>query len=158
VYHSINQGRYNIRKVLIDGGEPTILVNDNATQPDVSPDGRFVSYFGKVAGATAWKIIVVPIDGGPTVATYELPATVEPEWPGLRWTPDGQSLTYVASSQGVSNIWRQALSGGGPKPITDFKESRIFFFDWSRNDRELVLARGNDTKDLVLVRDFLNSN
>jgi hypothetical protein len=58
----------------------------------------------------------------------------------------------------VSNVWRQARSGGDPKPLTDFKENRIFFFDWSRNERKLVLVRGNDTRDVILVRDFLNAN
>jgi hypothetical protein len=60
--------------------------------------------------------------------------------------------------QGISNVWRQALSGGEAKPLTDFKENRIFFFDWTRNDRKLVLVRGSETKDLILVRDFLNAS
>jgi hypothetical protein len=64
----------------------------------------------------------------------------------------------VVTEQGVSNVWRQALSGGDAKPYTDFKENRIFFFDWSRNERKLVLVRGNDNKDLILVSDFLNAN
>jgi hypothetical protein len=98
------------------------------------------------------------VDGGAPVATFPLPATVDPEWPGLRWTPDGAGLTYVSTVQGVSNIWRQALSGGEAKPLTDFKENRIFFFDWSLNDRKLVLVRGNDTRDLIIVREFLNAN
>ena len=97
----------------------------------------------------------MPINGGAPVQRFALPASVAPEWPGLRWTPDGDGLTYVATVQGVSNIWRQALSGGDPKPLTNFKENRIFFFDWSRNERKLVVVRGNDTRDLILVRDFL---
>lgn len=157
VYHSINQARYNIRKVSIDGGEPVILVNETATQPDVSPDGKFIACFGRVRGGTSWKIIITSIESATNSLTFDLPPTVEPEWPGVRWAADGQSLTYVATAQGISNIWRQRLSGGEPKPVTIFKESRIFFFDWSRNDSKLVLVRGNDTRDLILVRDFLNS-
>jgi Tol biopolymer transport system component len=76
----------------------------------------------------------------------------------VRWTPDGSGITYVVTENGVSNVWRQALSGGDAKPLTDFKENVIFFFDWSRNERKLVLVRGNDTRDLILVRDFLNAN
>jgi hypothetical protein len=59
--------------------------------------------------------------------------------------------------QGVSNVWRQALSGGEAKPLTKFKENRIFFFDWSR-ERKLVLVRGSDTRDLILVRNFLDAH
>jgi serine/threonine protein kinase len=155
VYHNIDHGRYSIRKVSIDGGEPVTLVNDTATQPDVSPDGKLVACFARRAGATTWEIVVVPIEGGPPVATFALPNTVDPEWPGLRWTPDGTALTYVSTDHGVSNVWRQALSGGDAKPLTTFNENRIFFFDWAPNERKLVLVRGNDTKDLILVRDFL---
>jgi len=62
----------------------------------------------------------------------------------------------VDTVEGVSNVWRQSLTGGEPKPLTDFKESRIFFFDWSPRDRKLVLVRGNDTRDLILVQNYLN--
>jgi Tol biopolymer transport system component len=158
VYHSIDRAKYSIRKISIDGGEPVTLVSDTATQPDVSPDGKFVACFARRAGATAWEILVVPIEGGSPVATFVLPATVEPEWPGLRWTPDGGGLTYVSTVQGVSNVWRQSLTGGEPKPLTDFRENTIYFFDWSRTDRKLVLVRGSDTSDLILVRDFLSAN
>ena len=154
VYHSIDRARYSIRKVSIDGGEPVTLVSETATQPDVSPNGKLVACFAQRAGATVWEILVVPIDGGPQIATLALPVTVEHEWPGLRWTADGAGVTYVATVKGVSNVWSQALTGGEPKQLTTFNENRIFFFDWSRSERKLVLVRGNDTKDLLLVRDF----
>jgi eukaryotic-like serine/threonine-protein kinase len=155
VYHSINRSKYSIRKISIDGGEPVTLVADASTQPDISPDGKLVACFARRSGATAWEIIVVPIEGGPPIATFPVPDTVYHEWPGLRWTPDGTALTYVSTVQGVSNVRRQALAGGEAKPLTDFQENQIFFFDWSRNDRKLVLVRGSDTRDLILLSDFL---
>ena len=158
VYHSINSDKYSIRKVSIDGGEPVTLVSDGVTQPDVSRDGKLVACLARRSGATVGEILVVPIEGGPPVLTFPLPPTVDPEWPGLRWTPDNTGLTYVSTVQGISNVWRQALAGGEPKPLTDFKENRIFFFDWARDDRKLVLVRGSDTRDLIIVRDFLNGN
>ena len=156
VYHHIDQNRYSIRKVSIDGGEPKIIVNEFATQPDVSPRGDFVACFAGPPGGTPWKILVVPIEGGAPIATFVLPPTVDPEWPGLRWSPDG-GLTYVATVEGVSNVWWQPLSGGEAKRVTDFKENRIFFFDWSMNERKLVLVRGSDTRDVMLIRNFSNA-
>jgi len=156
VYHNIEHSRYSIRKVSIDGGEPVTLVSEHSTQPDVSPDGTLVACFAQRAGTTAWEILVVPIDGGAPVARFPLPPSVNSEWPGLRWSPDGGGLTYVTTVQGVSNVWRQALSGGEAKPLTDFKENLIFSFDWSR-ERKLVLVRGTDTRDLILIRDFLHA-
>jgi Tol biopolymer transport system component len=156
VYHNIENSRYSIRKVSIDGGEPVTLVSEHSTQPDVSPDGTTVACFAQSAETAPWEIVVVSIGDGAPIGRFPLPATVDPEWPGLRWTPDGGGLTYVATVQGVSNVWRQALSGGDAKPLTDFKDNRIFFFDWSR-ERKLVLVRGSDTRDLILVREFLNA-
>lgn len=158
VYHSINDGKYSIRKVSIDGGEPIPLVSEWSTQPDVSPDGKQVACFARQDGASAWEIVVVPIDGGAPVYKFALPPTVEPEWPGLRWTPDGSGLTYVSTEQGISNVWRQPLTGGDAKQLTDFKENKIFFFDWSRTAQKLVLVRGIETRDLILVREFLGAN
>jgi eukaryotic-like serine/threonine-protein kinase len=158
VYHSIDRAKYSIRKISIDGGEPITLVSDWSTQPDVSPDGKQVACFARRDGATAWEIYVVPIEGGAPSLTFSLPATVEPEWPGLRWTPDGTGLTYVSTGQGISNVLRQALTGGKPKPLTDFKENKIFSFDWSRTGGKLVLVRGTEIRDLILVRDFLSAN
>jgi Tol biopolymer transport system component len=157
VYHNIDHNKYSIRKVTIDGGDPVTVVSEYSTQPDVSPDGTMIACFAQRAGTTDWEILVVPIYGGGPVARFALPATVDPEWPGLRWSPDGGGLTYIATVQGVSNVWRQAMSGGDAKPLTTFQENRIFFFDWSR-ERGLVLVRGSDTRDLILVRDFLDAN
>jgi len=158
VYHSINDGKYSIRKVSIDGLQTITLVSDWSTQPDVSPDGKRVAYFARRDGATAWEIQVVPIEGGPPSKKFPLPSTVDPEFPGLRWAPDGTGLTYVSTVQGISNVWLQALTGGKPKRLTDFKENKIFFFDWSRTNQKLVLVRGIDTRDLILIRDFLSPN
>ena len=155
VYHSIDRAGYTIRKISIDGGEPDTLVSDYSTQPDVSPDGKMLACFARRPGATTLEIVVVPIEGGSPIRTFALPPTVDPEWPGLRWTPDGSALTYVVTDQGISNIWSQDLKGGEAKPLTDFKDSKIFFFDWPQYKRELVLVRGTDTRDPITISNFL---
>jgi TolB protein len=100
VYHHIDQSQhYSIRKISIDGGESVPVVNEYATQPDVSPTGDAVACFARRGDTTSWEIFVVPIGGGEPVATFALPPGVEPEWPGLRWTPDGTGLTYVVTAQ-----------------------------------------------------------
>ena len=74
--------------------------------------------------------------------------------PGLRWTPDGRALTFVDTVNGVSNIWSLPLDGGALKQLTDFKTDQIFWFDVSRDGKQLALSRGTVTSDVILIRDF----
>jgi hypothetical protein len=66
----------------------------------------------------------------------------------------GQALAYIDTRQGVSNLWAQPLAGGPPEQITDFKSELIFEFAWSRDGKQLALARGTQTSDVVLIRNF----
>ena len=52
----------------------------------------------------------------------------------------------------VGNIWRQPLTGGPPRQITDFKDKLIATFNWSR-DNKLICARGILLRDAVLISD-----
>jgi hypothetical protein len=38
--------------------------------------------------------------------------------------------------------------------VTDFKSDRIFSFDWSRDGKQLAVARGALTSDMVLISNF----
>jgi hypothetical protein len=68
----------------------------------------------------------------------------------IRWAGDGRAVTYVDHRGGFDNLWAQPIEGGPPKQITDFKDSRIFSFDWSRDGR-LLASRGVQTNDVVLI-------
>jgi Tol biopolymer transport system component len=72
----------------------------------------------------------------------------------FQWSTDGLALTYVDTQKGASNIWSQPLSGGPPKKLTDFRSDQIFSFAWSPDGKQLALARGTETSDVVLIRDF----
>ena len=73
--------------------------------------------------------------------------------PNVAWTPDGRNLLYMDASAGVANIFLQPLSGGSPRPITTFTTDGLvgFGFALSRDGRQLALARGNSTSDVVLI-------
>jgi len=38
--------------------------------------------------------------------------------------------------------------------LTDFKADRIFWFDFSRDGKQLALSRGTQTSDVILIKDF----
>ena len=99
----------------------------------------------------------MPFEGGQPIYTLDWPAVI-PSAAKLaaqpRWAPDSSSLQYAVTRDGVSNIWQQALTDGPPKQITNFKSGLIFDFDWSRDGKELALARGSQTSDVVMINNI----
>lgn len=91
---------------------------------------------------------MIPIDGGPPVKNLKVSQNNK-IW---RWSPDGKSLQYVFIKDGVENIWEQSLAGGPPKQLTKFTSGKIFDFNWSSDHTKLLLARGEITSDVVLLR------
>ena len=45
----------------------------------------------------------------------------------------------------------QPIDGSAARQITDFKTNLIFSFDWSRDGKQLVLARGVIDTDVLLM-------
>jgi Tol biopolymer transport system component len=100
------------------------------------------------------RVAIIPFEGGDPVKVLDLPRTSFTGTPGLRWTPDGRALTYIDTINGVSNIWSLPLDGGKPLQLTDFKTDQIFYFDFSRDGKQLAVSRGTQTSDVILIRDF----
>ena len=96
------------------------------------------------------KVAIIPFEGGQPVRVYDLPTGSGV----FRWTPDGGTLAYIDTQRGVSNLWGQPVDGGLAKQLTDFTVDQIFGFDWSQDGKQLALARGNVTKDVILLRGF----
>ena len=99
----------------------------------------------------------MPFAGGPPERTYRVPPDITPLL-NVRWSADGQGLTYSAHRDGSSNIWLQPLDGTPARQLTDFKVEGRFLFDWSRDGRHLVFTRRIWLSDLVLLRNFMPGN
>jgi len=152
-YSAKGNTKETIWKVSIDGGVPTQLTNESSRRPLVSPDGRFVvCEYGEFSANTPVKIAIISVDGGPPVRLLDLPNVVKSVI--FQLAADGHALIYRDSRNRVDNLWSQPLDGGSPKQLTDFKSDQIFWFDWSRDGKELALARGRAGSDVVLISSF----
>ena len=109
--------------------------------PTVSPDGSLIACFYREDQPNA------------PIKVLDIPHTVNGP-AGLRWAPDGRALRFVDTTNGVSNIWSLPLDGGKPVPLTDFKADQIFWFDFSRDGKNLAVSRGKQTSDVILIKDF----
>ena len=154
LFASWRSGKLATWKVSVDGGEPLQLARESSPWPTVSPDGKlFACGYHDDEPATPWKLAVYPIEGGPPAKLFEIASTVR-MGTGLSWMPDGRNLIYVDTRNGISNIWSQSLDGGPPKQLTNFTSDLIFRFALSSDGRQLILARGTETRDVVLIKDF----
>jgi hypothetical protein len=72
----------------------------------------------------------------------------------LHWSADRKSIQYLLTRHGTRNVWEQPLSGGQPRPVTDFTSGQIFDFAWSRDGKPLLLAKGENTSDVLLISNF----
>ena len=139
-------------KIPIDGGTPTRITEAHLLRPVLSPDGQSIAcIYGvevpKLRTGEQLKIAILPATGGTPSKLLEIPSAHGK----FRWTIDGRSIAYIATNNGISNIWAQPLDGGPPKQLTDFKSEQIFDFAWSRDGQQLALSRGVVNRDVVLI-------
>ena len=132
--------------VSLNGGSPTEVAPLFAAvgSVDVSSDGRFVAFRSRDEQNKAiWMICRLPA----CTMRQRLPAIGQPT--PLRWTPDG-SLAYVGGQ--ASNIWVQPLDGRPPYQLTQFADRTVVDFAWSRDGKQLAIARASTTNDIVLFK------
>ncbi|QQS47845.1 MAG: protein kinase [Acidobacteriota bacterium] len=152
VYTSISSGRRNLWKVPIEGGRPVRITDDTADFPVVSPGGDRIAYtYHDERAIDPDQVRLISAETGRFEGSYDIPTN---PWRLIRWYPDGSALTFVDTGNLVSNIWLQPLDGAPRQQLTDFRSSRIFAYDWSRDGRFLACARGIETREIVLIRDF----
>jgi len=117
----------------------------------LSPDGKWIAYsYQEGSPVPIRKFAVVPADGNAPPRAFTPGANSG----GLVWAPDSRSVQFLVTRNGVSNIWEQPIAGGVPHAITNFTADRIFGFDWSRDGKQLLLARGQNSSDVVLFSNF----
>jgi Tol biopolymer transport system component len=138
-----------IWKVSIEGGDPVRLNDAEAFTSAISPDGRWIAYSYRDEKATPTQgVAIMAFDGGSPTTRVDVVTG------RFRFDTDGRSLLYTKNEGGVENIWSKPFAGGPPKQITHFNSLVIWDFDISRDGKQLVMSRGIDNRDVVLIRDL----
>jgi Tol biopolymer transport system component/DNA-binding winged helix-turn-helix (wHTH) protein len=152
VYESFGTGKSTIWRISIDGGTPQKLTDAFSVYPAVSPKGNLIACTYLDSSSGQMRPALVSATNGSLVKVFEQQASPAP----MRWTPDGNSLSYVDTRGGVSNLWRLPVDGGAPEPLTRFGDELIFRYAWAPGTRSLALERGQVLSDVVLITDFRN--
>ncbi len=145
-----SSGRLVTWRVAIDGGEPEQLTRKETSAARLSPDGQLLLYYYRERPEAPARIEVAPSAGGEPVRVLDSPRDTH----DADWSPDGGALVVVKDVENVSNLWTLPLEGGKPRQLTDWKSDKIFWFAWSRDGRQLAVARGDTFYDVMLIKDF----
>jgi Tol biopolymer transport system component/predicted Ser/Thr protein kinase len=148
-----------LRKVASSGGAAVELNANFWMSPAVSPDGKWIAGFYADSQLNTQtqpsSIAIISADGGQPWKVFPIPPSAAID---VRWTADGRNLDYVDRRKDGENIWRQSLSGGDPRRITDLPAgTSLLSFDWSHDGKELLLCRGNQERDILLIQDAKGS-
>ena len=139
--------------VSINGGTPSKLdtpLGGPQGYSFISPDGQSLLFQWQDPTnlGTRVRIDVTSLKGGPVLHSFERMIGGG----AMAWAPDGRGIDYVVTRGGISDIWRQPLSGGDPKQLTHFPSSLMYNFAWSGDGKMLLATRGNRTADIVLLK------
>jgi serine/threonine protein kinase len=144
-----------IWKSSIDGGQPIQLTHTHSSAPLVAPQGNvFLCELGETSATSKPQAALISVNGGEPERLLALPSALKPGIVQVQWDTKGDALIYRDSKDRVDNLWSYMLNGGPPKQLTNFKSDQIFLFDWSRDGKHLVLARGRSGSDVVMITNF----
>jgi serine/threonine protein kinase/Tol biopolymer transport system component len=133
-------------RVPLEGGQP-VQLSQPLLNPlfRISPDGRLIAYLA-IDLQSHWIATVIDADSGHKVSSTDVPSVGD-----FSWAPDGHALDFIITRDAVSNLFRQPLTGGPARQITNFTSGRIFSAAWSPDGAQLALARGQSGADVVLI-------
>lgn len=140
-------------KVPVTGGD-SVQVSDKAgLNPKVSPDGKLLACFCADAESSfGLKLTIISTGNGEFVKQFNVKAVgVAPK---MFWSPDGQSIFFLKTQNGVSTVYRQPLDADSPVKVIESKTDVIFRFALSGDDHFIVYESGSLIQELILVENL----
>jgi serine/threonine protein kinase/Tol biopolymer transport system component len=151
-FDSWETGKETIWKVPVEGGEPIQVVADLSDLQNISSDGNLLAYMGVSAPSamnpSSNKLFIAPSAGGPPIKSLDANGYE------YYWFPNRRSLTFRLNRDGVTNLWEQPLDGSAPRQLTYFTSEGVLTHAWSRDGKQLAVARSKITSDVVLISDL----
>lgn len=150
---SLTNGKPTLWKVSAEGGEPIQVIDRVAVGPTMSPDGKYVAYLYPESHdplAPPNRIAIMSVEGGEPIQVFPFQSSGT-IFPLAQWSHDGSSILYPVSISNLTNLWAQPVSGGPPRQVTQFKDSLLTGYAWSRDGKTLACTRGLLLRDAVLI-------
>jgi Tol biopolymer transport system component/predicted Ser/Thr protein kinase len=138
--------------ITVATGEQRELYTDDMAQPQLSPSGRRIAYWGAPPGSTQRDIWTRPVSGGPPVAVTSDEAV---DWNPV-WSPDGRHLYFASDRSGSMSLWRVPIEEttgrvlGAPEQIStpsNYSQHPAL----SRDERRLAYVQLNTNRNLYRI-------
>jgi Tol biopolymer transport system component len=128
-------------EITVEGGVETRLdEKPTGVQAAPSPDGK-------------WLLTESDLGTGLELRPYKRSGASRPlplKRTLRRWSPDGSAIAHL----GPGGLWVFHLDGRPPKQLTDLPAGQSVTpgFDWTPDGREIVFARRDDRREVVLIQ------
>lgn len=144
----VDHGVPVLYRIPIDGRSPALFVRDYAVDPAWAPGGRFAVYSGPDIGTT-FSVKAVTAEGAP----HPLPTlTLTRGARHLGFLPRRGTLVVLRGEIQHKNLWLIDLDTGAERQLTYLPAGfDIRDFDISPDGHEVVLERGQERSDVVLL-------
>jgi eukaryotic-like serine/threonine-protein kinase len=154
-----------IMQVPVEGGTPVAVSGSTIAGATfsfqdigISPDGRTLALVITLItrrernAPPQQKIALIPLNVGPNPSVRLIDPDPRISFPPI-FAPDGKTLLYAITENGVGNLWVQPVSGGPGRQITNFTSEQMGSYQFSPDGKSLLLHRRHSDRDIVLLRD-----
>jgi Tol biopolymer transport system component len=145
---AVDHGVPHLFRVPVNGGSPTLFVNEYSVDPAWAPDGRFFIYSGPDIGAT-FSVKAVATEA----AAHPLPSlTLTRGARHVAFLPGGRALVVLRGDIQHKNLWLIDLQTGADRQLTNLgPDFDIHDFDIFPDGHEVVLERVQERSDVVML-------
>jgi Tol biopolymer transport system component len=143
----------NMFTVPIDGGQvqPATQFGPGTGYVTYSGSGKYMmSLYGGAQYNYRTHCKITNVADGKTVTDFELPLGGNDP----KFAPDEKSLQFLLAREGATNVWAQPFAGKPMYRLTEFPAGDSFGFDWSTDGKTMVMSRGTQRSDVVLMTNF----
>ncbi len=143
----------NMSAVPIDGGQvqPATQFSPGTGYVAYSNSGRLMmALFGGAEFNYRTHARITTVADGKTLTEFEFPLGAGDP----KFSPDEKSMQFLLARDGATNVWAQPFDGKPMYRMTDFPAGDSFGFDWSPDGKVMVMSRGTQRSDVVLMTNF----
>jgi Tol biopolymer transport system component len=136
VFASKERGAYQLRMISAQGGEsvPLPAATASASNPSVSPDGKFVAFVESRENWNVWRVEIS--EGRIGTPGRFLASTGKNHSPSF--SPDGYTIAFVSDRSGSPEIWLCDADGQHLRQLTQFGGPWLGTIRWSPDGKSIV--------------------